>query len=54
MDQYELIRQKRHEVNKQEVRHERTTEAKRLDKLKLGLQLKMAAGKARGTPVRAA
>ena len=55
MNHYELVTEKRHEAKAQELRHERDAEKKRLDKLKTGLQLKIAAERTthRG-PVRAA
>ena len=37
--------EKRHEAKVQELRHEREAEKKRLDKLKMGLQMKIAADK---------
>jgi hypothetical protein len=40
---------KRHEVRLQEKRQERAMESQRLNRLKIGLQVKMAADKAKTT-----
>ncbi len=55
MHHYELVTEKRHEAKAQELRQERDAEKKRLDKLKMGLQMKIAAERtANRGPVRAA
>jgi hypothetical protein len=54
LNHYESMTQKRHESKLQERRQERAMETQRLNKLKLGLQMKMAADKAKAGEVRAA
>ena len=54
LNHYESMTQKRHESKLQELRQERAMETQRLNKLKLGLQTKMAADKAKASEVRAA
>jgi hypothetical protein len=55
LNHYESMTQKRHESKLQELRQERAMETQRLNKLKIGLQVKLAADKAAGTgEVRAA
>jgi hypothetical protein len=54
VNHYESMTQKRHEAKLLERRQERAMEAQRLNKLKVGLQVKLGAEKARRGEVRAA
>jgi hypothetical protein len=54
LNHYESMSQKRHEAKLQELRQERAMEIQRLNKLKIGLQVKLAADKAKTAEFRAA
>jgi hypothetical protein len=54
LNRYESMSLKRHESKLQEKRQERAMETQRLNKLKIGLQVKLAAHQAKEGAVRAA